>query len=73
MLLRALRLRCWRGALLVSPSPRIAGKSGPADKRWNLLNQFARLVKEIQPDLVTMENVPRLEKQAVFCEVRLLT
>ncbi|MCG8314923.1 MAG: DNA cytosine methyltransferase [Pseudomonadales bacterium] len=38
----------------------------PSDKRWNLLRQFARLVKEVKPDLVTMENVPRLEKQQVF-------
>lgn len=44
------------------------GKSSPADKQWNLLNQFARLVKEVQPDLVTMENVPLLEKQAVFAK-----
>jgi DNA (cytosine-5)-methyltransferase 1 len=44
------------------------GKSSPADKRWNLLKQFARLVKEMQPDLVTMENVPLLEKQAVFAK-----
>jgi DNA (cytosine-5)-methyltransferase 1 len=44
------------------------GNSGPKDKRWKLLNHFARLVKEIQPDLVTMENVPRLEKQAVFAK-----
>lgn len=44
------------------------GKSGPSDKRWNLLKHFSRLVKEIQPDLVTMENVPRLQKQAVFSE-----
>lgn len=44
------------------------GKAGPEDKRWNLLNHFARLVKEIRPDLVTMENVPRLEKQAVFAK-----
>ncbi|MGA2256903.1 MAG: DNA cytosine methyltransferase [Thermoguttaceae bacterium] len=44
------------------------GKSSPADKRWNLLSHFARLVKEIQPDLVTMENVPLLEKQAVFAK-----
>jgi DNA (cytosine-5)-methyltransferase 1 len=42
------------------------GKSSAADKRWNLLSHFARLVKEVQPDLVTMENVPLLEKQAVF-------
>ena len=38
----------------------------PSDKRWNLLHQFLRLVAEIQPDLVTMENVPRLAKQKVF-------
>jgi DNA (cytosine-5)-methyltransferase 1 len=44
------------------------GKTSPEDKRWNLLSQFARLVKEVQPDLVTMENVPLLEKQAVFAE-----
>jgi DNA (cytosine-5)-methyltransferase 1 len=42
------------------------GKSGPSDKRWNLLTHFARLVKEVQPDIVTMENVPLLAKQAVF-------
>jgi DNA (cytosine-5)-methyltransferase 1 len=42
------------------------GKSSPTDKRWNLLSHFARLVKELQPDLVTMENVPLLAKQAVF-------
>ena len=44
------------------------GKAGPADKRWNLLSQFARLVKEVDPDLVTMENVPLLQRQAVFAK-----
>jgi DNA (cytosine-5)-methyltransferase 1 len=44
------------------------GKSDPSDKRWNLLKHFTRLVKEMNPDLVTMENVPLLEKQAVFSE-----
>jgi DNA (cytosine-5)-methyltransferase 1 len=44
------------------------GKGSASDKRWNLLSQFARLVKEIQPDLVTMENVPLLAKQAVFAK-----
>lgn len=44
------------------------GKASPADKRWNLLSQFARLVKEVDPDLVTMENVPLLQKQAVFAK-----
>ena len=38
------------------------------DKKWFLLLEFARLVKEIQPELVTMENVPGLETQDVFQE-----
>ncbi len=49
------------------------GKSEPSDERWNLLNHFARLVKEMKPDLVTMENVPGLEREKVFAAfVRLL-
>lgn len=42
------------------------GKTDPSDKRWNLLIEFARLIEESKPDIVTMENVPRLEKQKVF-------
>ena len=38
------------------------------DDRWNLLRHFARLVQESKPHLVTMENVPRLEREAVFSE-----
>jgi len=37
-----------------------------SDKRWWLLDHFARLIREMSPDLVTMENVPRLEEQDVF-------
>lgn len=35
-------------------------------KDWSLLNSFASLVMEIKPTLVTMENVPPLEKQTIF-------
>lgn len=42
------------------------GKRGPTDERWHLLKHFARLVEECSPDLVTMENVPGLERQFVF-------
>lgn len=42
------------------------GLSDKSDKRWNLLNQFGRIAKELKPDFVTMENVPRLAEQAVF-------
>ena len=34
--------------------------------RWGLLYQFDRLVKETQPDIVTMENVPTVAKHVVF-------
>ena len=35
---------------------------------WDLLNAFARIVKEVLPDIVTMENVPTLQKHAIFAE-----
>ncbi len=40
--------------------------SRPADEPWNLLEHFSRLVKEACPQLVTMENVPPLEREDVF-------
>ena len=30
------------------------------DDKWKLLGEFARLVREVQPDVLSMENVPRL-------------
>ncbi len=35
-------------------------KNGDHDS-WRLLYDFAKLIQEIQPEIVTMENVPRLE------------
>lgn len=43
-------------------------KASDSDKRWWLLLQFSRLVDELSPHLVTMENVPRLVEQNVFSE-----
>jgi DNA (cytosine-5)-methyltransferase 1 len=43
-------------------------KATESDKRWRLLDHFSRLVGEIHPDLVSMENVPRLQEQNVFLE-----
>jgi len=42
------------------------GWSSPEDQRWNLLARFGALVEQLNPDIVTMENVPRLEKQEIF-------
>ncbi len=41
-------------------------KANSSDKRWWLLLQFSRLIKETKPELVTMENVPGLIDQDVF-------
>ncbi|MGE4519527.1 MAG: DNA cytosine methyltransferase, partial [Desulfobacteraceae bacterium] len=41
-------------------------KSSHKDKRWWLLSEFSRLINDVSPDLVTMENVPGLMSQNVF-------
>jgi len=41
-------------------------KTAAVDERWSMLNHFARLVREVRPKLVTMENVPQLKKHGVF-------
>ena len=35
---------------------------------WRLLLEFGRIIRETEPDIVTMENVPPLCRQAVFKE-----
>ncbi|WP_437994617.1 DNA cytosine methyltransferase [Sorangium sp. So ce145] len=35
-------------------------------ERWSLLNHFGRLVEQVEPDVVTMENVPAVTRHAVF-------
>ncbi|WP_277056458.1 DNA cytosine methyltransferase [Treponema socranskii] len=37
-------------------------------KDWKLLYQFSRLVKEVRPHIVSMENVPELKKETVFLD-----
>jgi DNA (cytosine-5)-methyltransferase 1 len=34
--------------------------------KWRLLREFARLIEECKPDLITMENVPRLQDASPF-------
>lgn len=37
-------------------------------ERWSLLNHFGRLVKELKPDIVAMENVPTVTRHSVFAD-----
>jgi len=42
------------------------GRDTRKDKKWPLLYQFARLIEEVRPELVTMENVPDVTKHDVY-------
>lgn len=43
-------------------------KASETDSRWWLLREFLRVVRELNPELVTMENVPGLAEHDVFDE-----
>lgn len=36
------------------------------DMKWSLVSEFRRLIQEVKPDFVTMENVPQLLRHEVF-------
>jgi DNA (cytosine-5)-methyltransferase 1 len=42
------------------------GLDNEDDPKWTLLDEFARLVREVKPDIVSMENVPELQRHDVF-------
>ncbi|NEO97666.1 MAG: DNA cytosine methyltransferase [Symploca sp. SIO2E9] len=44
----------------------LKGRRVRNDTKWGLVSDFGRLVKETQPDFVTMENVPQLLDHQVF-------
>ncbi len=43
-----------------------SGRQDRNDAKWSLVSDFARLVRQTQPELVTMENVPQLVEHDVF-------
>jgi DNA (cytosine-5)-methyltransferase 1 len=36
------------------------------DPKWNLLRDFGRLIKQLKPEIVSMENVPELQRYKIF-------
>ncbi|WP_423896709.1 DNA cytosine methyltransferase [Candidatus Pelagadaptatus aseana] len=42
------------------------GRDVRNDKKWPLLYEFARLIRQVKPELVTMENVPDVIKHEVY-------
>nr|WP_321327850.1 DNA cytosine methyltransferase [Alcaligenes faecalis] len=59
-------LRLLAGCAPCQPFSSYANTATVDKAKWRLLREFARLVEECQPDLVTMENVPRLQKAQPF-------
>lgn len=49
-------------------SPYRRGQDTSKERDWPLLAEFARLASETEPTLITMENVPRIGRSAVFAD-----
>lgn len=43
-------------------------KERQQDEKWSLLQHFGRLINELQPEIISMENVVRIMSQDVFSE-----
>lgn len=61
-------IRLLAGCAPCQPFSSYANTAKVDEAKWNLLREFSRLVEESLPDLVTMENVPRLRQAAPFAD-----
>lgn len=60
-------VRLLAGCAPCQPFSTLAHTADSRDEtKWGLLTEFARLVRELRPELVTMENVPRVSNHAPF-------
>lgn len=59
-------VRLLAGCAPCQPFSTYANTATVDKSKWRLLQEFARLVDECLPDLVTMENVPRLQGTSPF-------
>jgi DNA (cytosine-5)-methyltransferase 1 len=44
------------------------GQAAEQDAKWGLLKEFGRLVNDVRPEIVSMENVPEMQRHSVFAE-----
>ena len=59
-------VRVLAGCAPCQPFSTYTNGSRDGDRQWQLLGNFGQLVEELQPEIVTMENVPRLPGYQVF-------
>ena len=62
------QIRVLAGCAPCQPYSQYAHKHSAKDGRWQLLAKFAQIVDELRPEIVTMENVPQLQKHPIFRE-----
>ena len=56
------------GCAPCQPFSTYAYKRSEKDERWQLLRKFGSIIKDVKPEIVTVENVPRLLNHDVFGE-----
>ena len=61
-------VRVLAGCAPCQPYSSYTNSSAVREHEWQLLSKFGEIVEELRPEVVTMENVPRLEKHFVFKE-----
>lgn len=62
-------VRLLAGCAPCQPFSTLANSATTRDQeKWGLLGEFARLVRAVRPELVTMENVPRVTNHAPYLE-----
>ena len=54
------------GCAPCQPYSPYAHKHSSKDQRWQLLGKFGTIVRELRPEIVTMENVPQVQKHDIF-------
>ena len=60
--------RVLAGCAPCQPYSTYSNNNSAQTHKWQLLSHFGELVGELRPDVVTMENVPQLERYPVFRE-----
>lgn len=64
-------LRILVGCAPCQPFSQMRSKLGDAnqlDEKYNLLTEYGRLIEELRPSIISMENVPQLQKTTVFTD-----